>query len=318
LTLALRHAGQVPDWLPRISKLGRRLSRRSWPGPLTLVFAEGCEGGLAARLPDAVRQRVSPNGSLGLRVPAHAAILETMGRLPGPLVLTSANKSGEPEATSGRQVVDMLGDRLDLVIDDGPTRYAQPSTVVKVTGERWEILREGVVPAAMLERLSACVILFICTGNTCRSPMAEGLCKSLLAQTLGCAVGELPRRGFVVISAGVSAMMGCAATPEAIASAQAFDVSLEAHVSQPLTRPLLTQADYVFAMTRSHLRAVATRFPGDVDEAGDAAGETLLDVLDPGGDDIPDPIGTDQETYRRCAQQIVQSLQKRLEQIVQC
>ncbi len=311
LTLALRHPGEVLDWVPGITGLGRRLCRRLWPGPVTLVFAEGSEGGLARHLPDAVRRRACPNGSLGLRVPAHAAIQGVLQRLAGPLVLTSANRSGEPDATTGRQVVDNLtpsaNGGLALVIDDGPTRYGQASTVVKITGKRWEVLREGVVSARTLEQLAGRVILFVCTGNTCRSPLAEGLCKRLLAERLGCPVEELPRRGFVVISAGVSAMMGCGATPEAIESARALGVSLEGHLSRPVTGALLAQADLVFAMTRGHLRTLAAGWP-----RCDATVEVLL----PDGGDIPDPIGGDQETYAQCAEHIVACLQQRLEQLV--
>ncbi len=318
LTLALRTAAEVVDWVPGLSSLGRRLSRRAWPGPVTLVFTQGVEQGLSGRLPEAVRRRVCANGALGLRVPAHRAVLEVMRRMPGPLTLTSANRSGEPDATSGHEVLTALGrsaetlevqDDLALVIDDGPTRYGQVSTVVRIAGDRWEVLREGVVPARTLQQLANRVILFVCTGNTCRSPLAEGLCKKLLAKRLGCAVEELPGRGFVVLSAGASAMMGCGPSPEAVEAARAWDVHLEGHLSQPLTETLLRQADLVFAMTRSHLRSASTPWvPADAP----------LELLSPDGEDVPDPIGADLVTYSHCAERIVQCLEKRLEQIAGC
>src|SRR5438552_1927366 len=74
LTLALRSAGDAFDWVPAMSPLGRRLARRCWPGPVTLVFDDGIDQGLASRLPEAVRQRVCPTGTIGLRVPAHEAV----------------------------------------------------------------------------------------------------------------------------------------------------------------------------------------------------------------------------------------------------
>ena len=74
LTVALRVPGDALDWVPAMSPLGQRLARRCWPGPVTLVFRESVDQGLASRLPEAVRQRVCPTGTLGLRVPAHAAL----------------------------------------------------------------------------------------------------------------------------------------------------------------------------------------------------------------------------------------------------
>ena len=123
------------------------MARKCWPGPLTLIMAGGVDRGLAGRLPESVRQRVCPAGTVGLRLPAHASIRETLRRLPGPVVLTSANRSGEPAATTAEEVQQAVGQDLDVLIDDGPTYYRQASTVVGINGNAWSILREGVVTA---------------------------------------------------------------------------------------------------------------------------------------------------------------------------
>lgn len=306
LTLALASSAEACDWVPGMGRVGRRLSRRCWPGPVTLVFAGGLDGGLASRLPNEVRRRVCPNGSLGLRVPAHDAIWRTMQLLPGPLVLTSANRSGQPDAVHGQQVLDALGDQVGLLIDDGLCRYGQASSVVKVTGDQWEILREGVVPGPTIQRLTSCVVLFVCTGNTCRSPMAEALCNKLLAERLGCQIAELPQRGFVVFSAGISAMLGNGASLEAVEAVQKRGARLENHVSQPLSGSLLNQADYVFAMTGSHVRAVTSTVPEVA---------SRMRLLDPQGNDIVDPVGGDQAVYDECAGQIARCLEQRLQEI---
>jgi protein-tyrosine phosphatase len=298
-TLAVGRAGEALDWVPGMSRLGRRLARRCWPGPVTLVFGDRVGEGLVSRLPGPVRRWVAPDGTLGLRVPAHEAALEVLRRLPGPLVLTSANASGEPPATTAEQVVQAVGDAVDLVIDAGPSHYAQASTVVKVDGGRFEVLREGVVSAADLERLSPCLIIFVCTGNTCRSPLAEALCKQLLAERLGCAVDELPRRGFLVQSAGLAAAGGPAAA-EAEETARELGADLSGHSSRPLTAELAAQADYLVAMTRSHLAMLAGHF-------GDGGPE--LRLLDRAGQDVADPIGCNREVYRACARQIRQHLE---------
>jgi tRNA threonylcarbamoyl adenosine modification protein (Sua5/YciO/YrdC/YwlC family) len=300
LALAIRGAAEALEWVPRMSPLGWRLARRCWPGPLTLVFTDGVEEGLAGSLAEPVRQRVCPSGSLGLRIPAHAAILQTLQQMTGPLVLSSANRSGQPAATTAEEVREAMGEDLAVLIDDGPTRYRQASTVVQINGNTWNILREGVLTEADLERQACCLIVFVCTGNTCRSPLAEALCKKLLAERMGCAPEELPRRGFLVVSAGLAALPGGGAAPEAIETARAFGTDLRGHVARPLTASLVAQADYLFAMTESHLFALASQFPGF------GLAPRLLSET---GEDLPDPIGCEQPVYHECAEQIMHDLE---------
>jgi protein-tyrosine phosphatase len=295
LTLAIGSAAEALDWVPRLSPLGRRLARRSWPGPMTLVCGDGVAEGLAGRLPEATQRRVCPEGTIGLRVPAHEAISQVRRLLPGPLVLTSANRSGEPDAVTPEAVLETVGTRIDMLIADGPSHFGKASTVVHVQGNSWTILREGVMSVSSLERLAGCLIVFVCTGNTCRSPLAEGLCKKMLAERLGCAPEELPARGFQVRSAGLAAMMGGPAADEAIRAAGEHGVDLSLHVSRPLTPELAAQADLLIAMTQSHLLALQGHYQ---------ATGIQPRLLRPDGADVPDPIGADQETYRVCAQQI--------------
>jgi tRNA threonylcarbamoyl adenosine modification protein (Sua5/YciO/YrdC/YwlC family) len=308
LTLAIRGSAEALDWVPQMSPLSWRLARRCWPGPLTLVFSEGVEKGLASRLPEAVQRRICPAGTLGLRSPAHAAISETLSRLPGPLALTSANRSGEPAATTAEEVRQSLGDGVALLIDDGPTRYRQASTVVQVNGNGWNILREGVLTSAELEQQASCLIVFVCTGNTCRSPLAEALCKKLLAERLGCTPDELPQRGFIVMSAGLAASGGREAAPEAIAAARELGADLSTHITRPLTARLVAQADYLIAMTSSHLLALESQF-------GRLGPRPRL--LSESGIDLPDPIGYELEVYQACARQILHDLEILLPQLQQ-
>jgi len=299
-TLALAHPEQALDWVPAMSPVARRLARRCWPGPLTLVCPVANEAGLTSRVHPSVRMRICPAGSLGLRIPGHEAILSVLDALAGPLVLSSANHSGAADALTADAVLRDFADHLDVLIDDGPCRYGRASTVVQVNGQSWKVLRPGIVSEESLKRLSACIIVFVCTGNTCRSPLAEALCKRLLAERLGISPLELTQRGFVVLSAGLAAMMGGAAAPEAVEVARDLGTDLTEHRSQPLTAQLVGQADYIVAMTRSHLLAMTDRFPN-------AAARLCL--LDSDGD-IPDPIGAVQEVYRHCAQQILHGLER--------
>ena len=148
-----------------------------------------------------------------------------------------------------------------MVIDAGPTQYQKFATVVKIDEDRWTIEREGVIDAATLAESSSLIILFVCTGNTCRSPMAEAICKVLLARRLGCPVDQLEQRGFVVRSAGVSAATGEPAATHAIDVVRALGGSLENHRSRRIAANLVRQADCIFAMTVDHLDALLEPYP---------------------------------------------------------
>lgn len=295
LTLAIKSAEDTGDYVPAISPLGQRLARRCWPGPMTLVFDDECPDSATKQLPADVRSSVAGRGTVGLRVPAHAVILSVLRLSAGPLVLTSANRTGQPDALTARQVMESLGDSVALVLDDGQCKFAQPSSVVQVRENRWKLLRAGVLNASTLKRLASFMVLFVCTGNTCRSPMAAALTQRRLAERLGIPVDQLEERGLLVMSAGIAAMSGGCASHEAMQVMHERGVDLSGHESQPLSDRLVQFADAIYTMTHAHREAILAQWP-------EAASRTFLLGGDEG--DVSDPMGGPPEVYRRCADQI--------------
>ncbi len=304
LTLAIRSADEARDYVPDMSPLAQRRARRCWPGPVTLVVNDSHPESLVRQLPPRVQEAVSPSGTIGLRVPGHQVILDVLRMLSGPLALSSANRSGQPDPHTAEEVVQALGDDVQLVLDDGPARFGEPSAVVQVEGKQYKVLRAGVVPEQTLRRLSSQLILFVCTGNTCRSPMAEMLCRKMLAARLGCRPEEVEDHGVIVMSAGIAAMMGGRASPEAVEVMKSHRLSLAGHETQPLSEPLVRHADQIYTMTRSHRQAIVAQWPGAAERT-----RTLCEDES----DVSDPIGGPLERYQRCAAQIEAELTSRLE-----
>ena len=103
-----------------------RIARRFWPGPLTLI------------LPTA-------GGTRAFRIPDHPVLLALLAAAPAPLAVTSANLSGGREARSAAEAAAELGDRVTLIVDAGPARIGQASTIVDLCHGPPRILRAGAI-----------------------------------------------------------------------------------------------------------------------------------------------------------------------------
>lgn len=127
---------QDAERLGNISDLAMRLANTFWPGPLTLVV----------RPRMIFPPRVTGDEVLvGLRIPNHEIATRLIKECGGALIGTSANISGRPSLRTAEEVVSELGDRVDLIVDGGPTPLGRESTVVRFLGEESTVIREGAI-----------------------------------------------------------------------------------------------------------------------------------------------------------------------------
>ncbi|MEM1423640.1 MAG: low molecular weight protein arginine phosphatase [Planctomycetota bacterium] len=142
-------------------------------------------------------------------------------------------------------------------------------------------------------------VLFVCTGNTCRSPMAQAIAEDLLRHADG---GD----GIFIASAGVAAGSGAPMTLEAEEALEKLGVPIIEHRSTPLSAPMVGGAHAVFGLTASHVDAIRSIAPD--------AGETVA-VLDPTGQDVPDPIGAGLDVYLETARRLRTLVAHRLREL---
>jgi len=135
-------------------------------------------------------------------------------------------------------------------------------------------------------------VLFVCTGNTCRSAMAEGMFKSLVKDE------------FEVSSAGIYAFEGEPASDEAIEAVKEYRVNIENHRASTLSKDMVKSADVIFCMTSKHKQKIIEQYA----EAREKT-LTILEAANMDGD-IIDPYGMPLEEYKNCAKDIYLALKK--------
>jgi tRNA threonylcarbamoyl adenosine modification protein (Sua5/YciO/YrdC/YwlC family) len=268
-TLHIHAKDRIEEFVKDISPAAYRLMDKFWPGPLTLIFNSTGTGTIGIRLPDEVIAR---------------AVIAQSGVA---VVCPSANLAGKNAPVNFEEAIAELKDKVDFAIDAQETKYKKESTVVDATSQRVKVLREGAIKNEEILRVAQRkTVLFVCTGNSCRSVMAEGLLRKK-TQDMG-------RFDIDVLSAGIMSQGGLPASFETLELLKRHDINASSHRSRPVTKELLDKSDLVLVMEDMHEQRILQSYPQV---------STRMFLLkefaktDSTNLNIPDPIGRDAAFY---------------------
>jgi L-threonylcarbamoyladenylate synthase len=273
---------KVEDLARIIPVSAYKLMDKFWPGPLTLIL------------------KAIKGGSVGLRMPDNEIALKVIHEAHDPIICPSANLTDNPAPVDFEEAIKDLDGLVDFAIDAGQTKLGLESSIVDLAGDQPAIVRIGAIKKEEIESaISKKNILFICTGNSCRSVMAEALLKKMMQ--------ERKRDDVEVSSAGIMMLAGLGASQgtKDVLAKEKIDVSR--HLSRKVTREMVRKSDLILVMEKLHEDAILHLAPEVKNRV------FLLKEFAKINDshlDIPDPIGRSLDFYGKTLSAIKEAVER--------
>ncbi|MBI3617168.1 MAG: threonylcarbamoyl-AMP synthase [Candidatus Omnitrophica bacterium] len=283
-SILISQVGLISNYTPATDPALYKLIDTYWPGPLTVVVPGKQE-----------------DQTIGVRMPNHPIALRLVQDAQCTIAAPSANFEGNPAPATCQEALRDMDGLVDAAIDGGAAKLGIGSSVVDLAHGSPKVLRDGVITQEDVDRVvKKKVILFVCTGNSCRSVMAEYLLKSMLAG----------RQDVEVTSAGTGVFLQTTASSETVSILKEEGIDAAHHLSRAIHSILLKKSDLIIVMTRGHRQQVLERVP-EVEKRI----YLLREFIDtPSGYqielDVPDPIGQPHYAYKECFAVVKEAMHK--------
>jgi len=308
ISILINSKKQLVEMVGNLTLEETRIIDALFPGKITLLVK--------------VRKKIELSGlshlqKLGFRIPDSKLCHELVKEVGGPISSTSVNLANHENLGNADDIIEVFGKKIDLILDAGPITSEKGSTVLDITTSPPTLVREGDVSRVEVEKIlgheifdsypKKFMITFVCSGNICRSPMAEGILKKIFQRTI--------YKDFVEVnSAGTLDLGGMPAALESIDVSQEFEIDLAEHKSQHLRRDIIRRAHLVICLALNHYNYITRRYPEFKDKV--LLLKQWKKKVKLANPSIADPIGHDTEFFRRTFNEINNEVKRILPEII--
>jgi len=270
----------------------KRMLEQYWPDELSVVL----------EVSDPRFEHISQNGKVAFRIPTDNLLREFIEHCNAPIISTSVNESGEKPVQNLDEILGRFKGWFDFAILPKHKKISNnsPSTIISFSNSKLDLIRDGSIPFSEVESsLNSPQILFVCTGNTCRSPLAEYLAKKKIIEN---------GLKFNAVSVGfMKDGMPISKNSEKVLALKGIDAS--SHVSTLLNDKVLRRSWLVLTMTKNHKEKILQLYPNSASKV------YTLSEFAGNSKDIADPIGKDLEYYKRTFAEINEKIKITFEKI---
>ncbi|MBT4576318.1 MAG: hypothetical protein HOB92_07605 [Candidatus Cloacimonetes bacterium] len=284
------------DWLirfnVRVTPQIHHILKQYWPGELSAIL----------EVPDTRLEHISENGKVAFRIPTDKLLREFIVKIDQPIISTSVNESGEDPIQNLDEIISRFERWFDYAIL--PEKIQQndnlSSTIIEFSNSKLKLIREGSIPFSEIEiSYELPQILFVCTGNTCRSPIAEFLAKKIISEdNLNFRAASA---GFMKVGKSISE------NSKSILASNGIDASK--HKSTQLNEENLRRSWLILTMTEEHKKKILRFKPASASKV-----YTLSEFAGL-SDDVIDPFGKNIEFYEKTFDEINKKLKITFEKI---
>ncbi|MBI4243933.1 MAG: Sua5/YciO/YrdC/YwlC family protein [Planctomycetes bacterium] len=277
---------QLLQYISKIAPVAKRLIQKFWPGPLVLRLS--------------IDNKKNGNMHEYFGNPSDPAVQGIINSCKKTIICADILDTSNLPLTISGNPGSAFTDIADAVVFSGKPKFTKAPTIVDMSLSPPLVINEGAIPSDIVKDNLFVNVLFVCAGNTCRSPLGKHLFIHMMK-------GTKFESSFRSDSCGVFAAPNTPASENTKTVLSELGIKDISHLSKPINKELVETSDIIYCMEKTIMSAIQSEYSDSIYQ---------IELLDPDGNNIQDPIGCALETYKQTAGKITEALKIRFKSCI--